>query len=346
MRIASAALTDLLDAQAAPLVAEGHAPGVVAVAVAVNGRDQALVCYGYPALNAQFPVNDRTRFEVGSLTKTFTGLLFAQMAAVGEVSYDDPISAYLPSHAVPRQPDARQISLVQLATHTGGLPRLPPNLDHQTTPCDPYGAYHLADLYHATALLNLCAAPGDTVRYSTFGIGLLGQLLANAAGQPYPQLLVDRICRPLGLTATTAESLGDQTPRCATGHDCGQPVSPWRFDALIGAGGLHSTGADLLAYLHAHLHPQSTPLADALIATHRPRCPSGENKMCLIWNHRVTHQRTLLWHTGGTGGFTTFMGFSPDAGVGVGILANTKHTSDQAVLRAGRRLFKRVVFPP
>jgi CubicO group peptidase (beta-lactamase class C family) len=316
------------------------------VAVAINRSDQVLACYGHAAVDVQRPMEGQTRFEIGSLTKTFTGLLLAQMAQAGEVGYDDPIIAYLPAHAVSGKLAAGQITLVKLATHTGGLPRLPPNLDWQTSPSDPYASYCLADLYHATA----CLEPGNsseaTVSYSTFGIGLLGQLLANAANHPYPRLLADRICRPLGLTATTAQRLSDETSRCATGYDRGRPVSPWHFDALVAAGGLRSTGADLLAYLQAHLHPQSTRLAGALLATQKPRRPTGKNMMCLVWNHRVIQERTLLWHTGGTGGFTTFVGFCPETSVGIAVLANTKHTTDQTVLRVGRRLFKHLVFPP
>ena len=342
MSTTTANLTDLLDVHAAALVAEGHAPGVVAVAV--NGRDQVLACYGHPSRDVQ-PLDGQTLFEIGSLTKTFTGLLLAQMVKSAQVRYDDPIIAYLPAHAAPQRPEAGQITLLQLATHTAGLPRLPPNLNWQNAPSDPYSDYHLGDLYHATANLDLCPVPAATVSYSTFGVGLLAQLLVNAANRPYGQLLAERICRPLGLTATTTQPSADDTARLATGHECGMPVAPWRFDALVGSGGLHTTGKDLMAYLQAHLHPESSPLAEALAATHAPRCPNGKNAICLIWNHRIIDERALLWHTGGTGGFSAFMGFSPDTVGGVGLLTNTKTTSDQAVLRAGRRLFKRAVFP-
>lgn len=345
----SAELTSLLEGQLAPLVAQGQTPGVVAVAV--RGQDQALYWAGRPARDAVCALDGQTRFEVGSLTKTFTGLLLAQLVCCGEVGYDDPISAYLPAHAVPRAAGARQITLAQLATHTAGLPHLPRNLYQRILRhgwADPYAAYRLVDLYRATARLAPRYPPGGPARYSTFGIGLLGQLLANATDQPYGPLVTDRICRPLGLTATATELLDEACALRATGHRRGRPVPAWQFDALTGAGGLHSTGMDLLGYLQAHLHPESTALADALTATHIPRAvtPTGKNAICLVWNHRVVDSRTLLWHTGGTGGFSAFLGFSPQASAGVAVLANTRSTRDQAVIRAGRRLFKRVAFPP
>jgi CubicO group peptidase (beta-lactamase class C family) len=170
--------------------------------------------------------------------------------------------------------------------------------------------------------------------------------LANATDQAYEPLLTERVCRPLGLTATAAELLGEVSPLRATGYRHGRPLPAWQLDALTSSGGLRCTGADLLAYLDAHLKPESTALADALVVTHTPRAvtPTGKNAICLVWNHRVVESRTLLWHTGGTRGFSTFLGFSPEAGTGVGVLANSR-TRDQAVIRAGRRLFKRVVFP-
>ena len=346
---ASAELTGLLHAQLAPLVAQGQTPGVVAVAVC--GRDQALCWAGRPARDAAFALDGQTRFEIGSLTKTFTGLLLAQMVGCGDVSYDDPISAYLPTHALPRDGAGGRIALAQLATHTAGLPRAPRNLygwrilRHGWS--DPYPAYRLVDLYRATARLTPRDPPGGAVRYSTFGIALLGQLLANATNQSYEPLLAERVCRPLGLTATAAELLGEASPLRATGHRRGRPVPAWQLDALTSSGGLRCTGVDLLAYLDAHLKPESTALADALRATQTPRAvtPTGTNAICLVWNHRVVDFRTLLWHTGGTRGFSSFLGFSPEAGAGVGVLANSR-TRDQAVIRAGRRLFKRVVFPP
>jgi CubicO group peptidase (beta-lactamase class C family) len=208
-------------------------------------------------------------------------------------------------------------------------------------------AYRLVDLYRATARLTPRDPPGGAARYSTFGIALLGQLLANATNQSYEPLLAERVCRPLGLTATAAELLGEASPLRATGHRRGRPVPAWQLDALTSSGGLRCTGVDLLAYLDAHLKPESTALADALRATQTPRAvtPTGTNAICLVWNHRVVDFRTLLWHTGGTRGFSSFLGFSPEAGAGVGVLANSR-TRDQAVIHAGRRLFKRVVFPP
>lgn len=336
-------LRDLLDGATGALVRDGHAPA--AVAAAVRGDERVVVAAGRLGLGPAPAADTGALFALGSVTKTFTGLLLAELVAHGEVAHDDPIEEYLPVEAMPRRRADPPVTLLDLATHTGGLPRLPRNiyrhgLGHWIS--DPYGAYRTADLYRATARLR----PGRrTVRYSTFGVGLLGRLLANAVGTDYPALLAHRVLGPLGMTGSGVPTTGSPPARAATGHRRGRPVRPWTFDALAPAGALHSSGDDLLRYLDAHLHPHTTPLAAALLDTHRPRrtCAGGRDRMGLVWMCRVIGGRTLFWHTGGTGGFTSYVGFSPVDGVGVAVLANTMPTTDQPVVRAGRRLLKAVL---
>ncbi|MGW0537970.1 serine hydrolase domain-containing protein [Streptomyces sp. NPDC003032] len=327
-------------------------PGIPgAVAVLVQGREQTVHAAGQLSRDTSERAGPGTPFALGSVTKTFTGLLFAEMAARGEVGYRDPIETYLPPTAAPRRLDGPPVTLLDLATHHGGLPRLPSNvyrrgLRHWIS--NPYARYRAEDLYRATARLR---SRERTVRYSTFGIGLLGTLLANAAGSDYLTLLTERVLRPLGMHGTgvpdRADGPGALRAPAATGHRRGRPVPHWTLDALAGAGALYSTGADVARYLLAQLHPATTPLAAAIEASHRPHHPyeGGDNHVCLAWTHRVVGSRALLWHTGGTGGFTAFTGFSPEAGTGVAVLANVAPTRTEPVLRAGRRLLRRAVFP-
>ncbi|HEY3893903.1 MAG TPA: serine hydrolase domain-containing protein [Pseudonocardiaceae bacterium] len=307
-------LPDRLGASLAGIAAISGAPA--AVLAAVVGRESAVVCHGDPAPDT------RTRFELGSVTKTFTALLLAEMVIRGEVGYDDPISAYLPLAARPCRATDTPITLLQLATHTSGLPRLPANLYLRALPAwwtNPYARYRLDDLYRATARVRPRQHPGIQVHYSNFGVGLLGQLLANAAQTEYRDLVVDRVCRPLGM----AETLTEHGPLCATGYRRGRPVPAWEMGALAPAGTLRSCGSDLLRYLQAHLHPALTPLADAVRATQLPRVAAkGKDRICLVWNHRGSRYGNLLFHSGGTRGFTTFLGFCPQAGIGIVALVN------------------------
>ncbi|MCG5213231.1 serine hydrolase domain-containing protein [Streptosporangium sp. KLBMP 9127] len=357
-------LTDLLCGEVHTLVESGHAPA--AIGVALRGSDQAIVTAGHRAHPRSRPavpagraagtaaetaggVGPGTLFALGSITKTFTTLLLAEMAATGAVSYDDPIGAHLPAEAMPRS-SASAITLGQLATHSAGLPRLPRGFRRHSLPyllSDPYARYRVEDLHRATSRLNPPRDPPQ-VRYSTFGIALLGHLLARAAGTPYPELLAVRILTPLGMRDTLVPSKEALAHQAARGHRRSMPVPHWHFDALAAAGALYSTGADLLRYLHAQLHPgiAPAPLAAAILAGHQPRhrWPQGAGSVSLGWNVRDMRGRTLLWHSGGTGGFTAFTGFSPDAAAGVAVLANTAPTLRQPVIHTARRLFQAVVF--
>lgn len=204
-----------LDESLRTIAAVSRAPG--AVLAATVGGETAVACHGDPVPDAH------AVFELGSITKTFTAVLLAEMATRGEIGYDDPITAYLPPEARPRRATDVPITLVQLATHTAGLPRLPANLYRRALPVwwtNPYARYCLDDLYQATARIRVRHRPGARVHYSNFGVGLLGQLLANAAAADYRDLILDRICRPLGMTDTFTGSARDVSPAIAAAGRC------------------------------------------------------------------------------------------------------------------------------
>src|SRR5580704_17433633 len=141
-------------------------------------------------------------FEIGSITKVFTALLMADMAQRGEVAFDDPVAKYLPPEGRPHPYDKDgAITLLDLATHTSGLPRSPPNLEPKD-PDNPYADYTAARLYAFLSSYTSQFQPGTSFEYSNLGFGLLGHALALRAGCPYEDLLLDRICAPLGLEDT------------------------------------------------------------------------------------------------------------------------------------------------
>jgi CubicO group peptidase (beta-lactamase class C family) len=311
------------------------------VAGAVSPEGGALFCHGRTALPDGPPQHAGALHELGSVSKTFTGLLLAEMAARGEVGYDAPVAGYLPAHARPSGATGRQVTLLDLATHTAGLPRVPAHVYLavlRSGNTDPYARYTAERLYRTTARLRPRGHRGE-FHYSNLGFGLLGQALANAGGSTYPALLAARVLTPLGMRGSTAEP--SATADAATGHRRGVPVAGWRFAALAGAGAVRSHGTDLLAYLDALVRPGETPIAEALRAVQTPkhRRRNGDH-ICLAWFRREVDGIPLLWHEGATAGFTSFVGISPATGVGIFVLANTKAVRGQPALKAARRAFK------
>ncbi|MFI7320953.1 serine hydrolase domain-containing protein [Streptomyces venezuelae] len=310
------------------------APGASAVALAVRrGPDRALLTTGTTTCDGKAPADPDTRFEIGSLTKTFTALLLAEMVARGEVAYDDPVTRFLPRTAAPR-PRGAPITLLHLATHTSGLPRLPPGFLRTAVPSwlsNPYAGYSATDVHRALSRTRPRAAPGTRVRYSNFGVGLLGELLTRAAGGgDFTALLADRVLHPLGLTRTSGTT--DQPQ--ATGYWHGRARPAWQMSALPAAGMVRSTARDLLTTLDALRDPSTAPataprtLRTALADVTRPRLalPRTDERIALVWNIRPRPDRDLYHHSGGTRGFTAFAGFSPQADVALVALANTGPT--------------------
>lgn len=283
------------------------------------------------------PIDPHTPFEIGSVTKTFTALLLAELVARGEVRYDDPVTHYLPARLAPPAHGA-PITLLHLATHTAGLPRLPPGLLRRAAPywfSNPYAAFAPDDLLAALPRTRPFAAPGTRMRYSNYGVGLLGVLLARAAGTDYPTLLRERVLDPLGLHDTGCRDTGDRV----TGYWHRRPRPHWRIPALPAAGALRSSAHDLLRYLTALLGPSewpgAGPLRTALGDVLRPRLalPGGGERICLLWNARHRTDHDLYFHSGGTRGCTAFVGFSPQRRVALVALANTSPTLHGAFIQ-------------
>jgi CubicO group peptidase (beta-lactamase class C family) len=252
-------------------------------------------------------------FQVGSVTKGMTGLLLAGLAARGEVRLPGTATDYLPGASPGR------VSLVDLATHTSGLPRLPPGSLRYALlrPRDPYALYP-AGRFLRQARRSLASAPGGgAYLYSNYGFGLLGYLLGQAAGAPYERLLLDRVCGPLGLRSTSF----DGTP--VQGHLDGRPVPPWHMGVMAAAGGLYSTAADLALLLTACLEPDATALGAVIGSALRPRVTvSSGHEIGLAWQHTVRGGQRVTWHNGMTGGYSAIVAFNRERRAGVAALAN------------------------
>lgn len=275
-------------------------------------------------------------FEIGSITKTMTATLLADMAGRGEVSLDDTIDRYFPEGVRAPSPG---ITLYHLATHASGLPRLPPNLrEGDVDPANPYARFTMEMLWEAVGQTALERPVGSSSSYSNFGFGLLGQLLARAVGVAFDDLLAERVLLPLGMTETWRVIPPEAADRFADGHDEeGNPVPHWETPTLAGAGGLRSTVPDVMRYLRAQLDPASTSIATAIEATQQTREVVNERlSIGLAWHTSSTGGREILWHNGGTGGFGSFAAFDRRRGAACVLLANASHRNEQDL--AGVRL--------
>ncbi len=276
--------------------------------------------------------DETTLFETGSATKVFTAILLAEAVREGRASLDDPVSRFLPPDWIPGDSPLREMSLESLATHTSGLPRLPENLDSGIDPANPYAHYDGDALRLALRRLDRddLESPGEYA-YSNLGFGLLGHLLERCFEQPYPELLRDRIFRPLGMDSSFVLNRVEDIPeslrgRLATPHRGGREVPHWEFDVLMGAGAVVSSAADLLRFAEAHWD-SDTPeaLRLSLAEASRPR-HAHQALGWLVDGSRRSHQ-------GGTGGFRSRLQIDPEKRTARVELANSSGESDRSESR-------------
>lgn len=301
--------------------------GIVVGVITPEGR--RVVSYGHLAEGDSRPLNGDTVFEIGSATKVFTSLLLADMVQHGQVALDDPVSKYLPKTVKVPERNGRSITLVDLATHTSGLPGMPDNFTPKD-PGNPYANYTVDQLYQFVSGYELKRDIGSQYEYSNLAVGLLGHALALRAGTDYESLVVSRICTPLGMKSTRITLTPEMKARLAVGHDAGMDaVENWDIPTLAGAGALRSTVNDLLNFLAANLGFTKSPLAPAMAAMLKTRKPTGrpELEVALGWHVYTSNGKQIIWHNGGTGGYRSFMGYDPAARIGVVALSNAETTT-------------------
>lgn len=272
-------------------------------------------------------VADDRVFEIGSITKTFTASILADMVARGEVRLDDPVAKFLPASVRVPSYNGKQITLVDLATQSSGLPRLPGNFAPRDS-SNPYADYSVAQLYAFLSSYQLPRDVGATYEYSNLGMGLLGHALALKARTSYEDLVRQRVLAPLGMRETAITLTPALAARLAPGHDAeGHVVPNWDLPTLAGAGAVRSTARDMLTFLAANIDSAATALNRELATTHVPRRPAGSPTMQigLAWHILSRPGGSIVWHNGGTGGYRSFLGFDPARRVGVVILANSNN---------------------
>ena len=303
-------------------VGSGQHRGIV-VGILENG-ERRTIAHGVRARGGD-SVDARTVFEIGSITKVFTAVLLAEMVRRGELRIDDRIATYLPpSVRVPARA-GRQITLLDLATHQSGLPRLPGNL----RPADgenPYADYTVQDLYRFLSGYRLERDIGERFEYSNLGAGLLGHVLAMRAGMSYEGALAERVLVPLELDETRITLTPAMRERLAAGHTAsGRATKNWDVGVLAGAGGLRSTADDMLTFAAAQFDSGGVlfPSLQVALRAQRPVDPGGADSVGLGWMLMRQGGHPVAWHNGGTGGYRSFVGIDLERRRAVVVLTNS-----------------------
>jgi CubicO group peptidase (beta-lactamase class C family) len=317
-----------VDAVVTPYVQKKKIVGASVGLLAADGSRE-FFSYGVTKADGPAPTAD-TIFEIGSISKTFTTLLLAQLVERKQAQLDDPVRTLLPDDWQLPKRGEREITLLELATHTSGLPNNPPNLVralilNPKVQLDPFAKFDEKQLREALAESKLKDTATPPVEYSNLGMGLLGEAISHKTGKSYNELVRTWIAEPLQMPNTMVLPTQQQLEKSATGHDTrGSAVPYWSFATLAGAGAVRSNANDMLNYLAAQCGEAETPLRNAMDVTQQKRAPAyGVMHIGLGWLIRKYKGHDIWWHNGGTNGFTSFAAFTRDPNVAVIVLCNS-----------------------
>jgi len=278
-------------------------------------------------------------FEIGSITKVFTGLLLSQAVIEKKVRLDSTLKELLKPGFEFADPRVGEITLLQLSTHTSGLPRLPDNMGPDPDSADdPYGDYDRKRMDDFLAKVKLQGGPPYPASYSNYGVGLLGELLADAYGKSWEALIKEKITEPLGMKDTAMIPGKDQQARLAPPYQGDKQGHPWTFEAFAGAGALRSTAADLMTFGEAMITPERTSLTLAIrrmMEVHAPFDDMGSDIGLGIIIGKLDGAREYM-HSGGTGSYRSVLQVIPAKKSVKIVLINNDAIPAEAVLGAAR----------
>jgi CubicO group peptidase (beta-lactamase class C family) len=282
---------------------------------------------GVTSVEHPLPVDDQTLFQIGSITKTFTGTLLMRLVESGDVDLDAPVRTYLPDLSLAQDEVARQVTLRHLLTHTGGW---------EGDYFDDFGSGDdaLAQMVSAVSQLPQVTPIGEIWSYNNAGFYIAGRVAEVVTGRTFEDAMRELILEPLGLSMTFFFADDVMTHRFAVGHFLENEevtvARPWPIGrAAHPAGGLVSTARDLLHYARFHMGDGEasdglrllSPESMALMRT-RHAAATGLDEIGLTWFLQRIDMGTTLAHGGGTNGQVSLLSILPERRFAVAVCAN------------------------
>lgn len=320
-----------------PAMVEQQSPAMVVGVIDASGQ-RHYWHFGVTDNEHQFPVDEHTLFAVGSLSKGMTAEATAVLVAQGRLHWSDTLETLLPP-SVPLSADAKKVTLLQLVTHTSGLPRQNMDLPMLTAFIRYLGNgenfyAHLDSDNVVADLADFSKPSGNEPRYSNLGYAVLDYVLSYQTGQRADQLVQSLIFDPLKLqnSSFTPQKLRSY-PQRAIGHAGSQPkfvprgqvVPDWQFSGnMLGAGGLYTDTADLLTYAAAHLNSTGDNTLDkAIDDTMRVYYPRDKEAANIAWVTDTYGEQSITYQVGYIGGYSSYIGIDRVNHFAVVVLQNS-----------------------
>lgn len=303
------------------------------VGIVHNGALVFAGSYGVADRQSARPASPVTLYQIGSVTKMFTGLLAAILHDQGVIDLDSPLQKHFPALKLMPNESGEAIgalTLRQIATHTSGLPRYPENL--RRVDGDPILGFSAGELYEGLARAKLEFPAGARWSYSNFGYGALGHVMEKAAGKSYGALLRQYILQPLGMKNSGVTLSQAQRPLLATPYRDDNPhgkTQPWEMGAMQAAGNLFSSLTELGRFMAFEMGYGGTAWQRrALAVTHKPEWwfnaekTSGYGLGCFVTQSKTLNE-LFIYHGGDVDGYAASFTFAPKKKLGVILLTNS-----------------------
>ena len=313
--------------------------------------------FGNKSGSANATVDQNTIFGIGSITKVFTTILLADMVNDGLVKLNDPLQKYLPSNVTVPKYGVQNMTLENLATHTAGLPEFPDNFckdymdnfdvnrttEYRMEIIECTQEYSPFELYQSLLNTSILTEFGSKFGYSSYGTGMLGNILAIKSNTSYDDLLEKRILSVLGMVNTSITLTDEQKSNFAVGHINGDELPMWNLASVIApSGGIYSTANDMLKFVSANIGLIKTKLDTAMQESHLIRHYNGflgpnnvqvsDNNsgegfyVGLGWMINTNYGSEVVWHNGITAdGYNSIIAFNPSTHKGIVLLASADH---------------------
>lgn len=326
-------LTEIVEFNGTVMYLEMGVPGLILGAVR-NG-EVAVAGFGRIRDDSDAEPDGDTPLRIGSITKVFAGAALASLVVDGTVGLTDTLQSHLDWDVTIPSRDGKEIRLIDIATHTSGLPREVPR-EHGPAD-DPNSTVTKEAMIANLKSQPLLYAPGTSGLYSNYAYDLLAAALENAAGKPYAEILQERVLDPAGLKDTGFDLPADLS-KAMQGHGfAGEPLPDIPTGIVEGSGGLYSTANDILRWIGWHLDRFSPEHAEMRLIDHAAYLrrdalevaagydESGEmDAIGLGWvvMDQTRDRPTILQKAGGMQGVFVYMAFAPAHDVGVFVAIN------------------------
>jgi CubicO group peptidase (beta-lactamase class C family) len=352
---ADAQVQEAIDRFAAKIGADVEADGVGGITAAVFRGDQVLWAqgFGWADRENRVPAGVRTIYRTGSISKSMTAVLMADLAEDGVLAFDDEVVDVLPEAAgfAEPPPEMSPITFRQMASHTAGLIREPRLEGAAAGPLEEWGEKVLASIPYTS----FYTMPGTRYQYSNIGYGTLGYALERAADLPFMQMIEERIFEPLGMTSSTFVIGPTLSRRLSVGyggedHDTRMPaIEHGGRGYKVPNGGVYSTVADLATFAAAVMGRTEFELLDAdtraeVLRRQTPEDGPGYGLGFFLTDVELDDGSTATFagHSGGVSGYNAYLVFDPDTGYGVALMRNY-NVGETNLGRAGNELLRSLI---